>query len=169
MIFSILNLMRNERSSTQKLLAPRPPRAVFLVRLALAFVFVTEGIQKFLHPEALGVGRFVKIGIPYPDIAAPFVGGVEIACGALILLGLFTRLAAFALVVDMIVAIVATKVPILLGYGFSGFADPTGPTGFWSMAHEARLDLTLLLCCLYLLAVGPGAMSIDGRMKRRPL
>jgi putative oxidoreductase len=168
MIFSILHLMRNERSSTQKLLAPSPPRAVFLVRLAVAFVFVTEGIQKFLAPEALGVGRFAKVGIPYPDITAPAVGGIEIACGALILLGLFTRLAAFALVVDMIVAIVATKVPILLGHGFSGFADPTGPTGFWSMAHESRLDLAMLLGCLYLLAVGPGTMSIDGGMKRPP-
>jgi putative oxidoreductase len=168
MIFSILNLMRNERSSTQKLLAPSPPRAVFLVRLAIAFVFVTEGIQKFLYPDALGVGRFVKIGIPYPDIAAPFVGVVEIACGALILVGLFTRLAAFALVVDMIVAIVATKVPILLGYGFNGFADPTGDTGFWSMAHASRTDLAMLLGCLYLVTVGPGALSIDG-MKRRPL
>ena len=169
MIFSILHLMRNERNSTQKLLAPSPPRAVFLVRLAIAFVFVTEGIQKFLYPEALGIGRFAKIGIPYPDISAPFVGGVEIACGAVILLGLFTRLAAFALVVDMIVAIVATKVPILLGYGFGGFADPIGPTGFWSMAHAARTDLAMLLGCLFLVAVGPGTMAIDGNVKRRPL
>jgi putative oxidoreductase len=169
MIFSILHLMRNERNSTQKLLAPSPPRAVLLVRLAIAFVFVTEGIQKFLYPEALGVGRFLKIGIPYPDMAAPFAGVVEILCGALILLGLFTRLAAFALVVDMIVAIVATKVPILLGHGFGVFPDPTGPTGFWAMAHESRTDLAMLLGCLFLVAVGPGTVSIDGRMKRRPL
>src|ERR1044071_6743475 len=113
MIFSILNLMRNERNSTQKLLAPSPPRAVLLIRLAVAFVFVTEGVQKFLYPDALGVGRFTKTGIPYPDMTAPFVGIVEIACGALILFGLFTRLAAFALVIDMIVAIASTKVPIL--------------------------------------------------------
>lgn len=169
MIYSILHLMRNERNSTQKLLAPSPPRAVFLVRLAIAFVFITEGIQKFLYPEALGIGRFTKIGIPYPDIAAPAVGSIEIACGALILLGLFTRLAAFALVVDMIVAIVSTKVPILLGYGFAGFASPTAQTGFWSMAHESRTDLAMLLGCLFLVAVGPGTMSIDGNVKRRPL
>ena len=169
MIFSILHLMRNERNSTQKLLAPSPPRAVFLVRLAISFVFVTEGIQKFLYPEALGIGLFTKIGIPYPDIAAPVVGAVEMMCGALILFGLFTRLAAFALVVDMIVAIVATKVPILLGYGFGGFADPTGPTGFWSMAHESRIEVAMLFGALFLVAVGAGTMSIDGRMKRRPL
>ena len=169
MIFSILHLMRNERNSTQKLLAPSPPRAVFLVRLAIAFVFVTEGIQKFLYPEALGVGRFTQIGIPYPDMAAPFVGVVEILCGVLILLGLFTRLAAFALVVDMIVAIIATKVPILLGHGLGVFPDPTGATGFWAMAHEARVDVAMLLACLYLVAVGPGTLSFDGRMKPRAL
>jgi putative oxidoreductase len=169
MIFSILNLMRNERNSTQKLLAPSPPRAVILVRLAIAFVFVTEGIQKFLYADALGVGRFTKIGIPYPDMTAPFVGVVEITCGALILFGLFTRLAAFALVIDMIVAITSTKIPILLGYGFAGFADPKAAPGFWSMAHESRTDLAMLLGCLFLVIVGPGAASIDGRVKRRPL
>ena len=169
MIFSILNLMRNERNSTQKLLAPSPPRAVLLVRLAIAFVFVSEGIQKFLYPDALGVGRFTKVGIPYPDMTAPFVGVVEIACGALILFGLFTRLSAFALVIDMIVAITATKLPILLGYGFAGFADPKAATGFWSMAHESRLDITMLLGCLFLLVVGPGTASLDVRRKRRPL
>jgi len=166
---SLLNLMRNERNSTQKLLAPSPPRAVFLVRLAIAFVFVTEGFQKFLYPDALGVGRFAKIGIPYADMTAPAVGVVEIVCGAMILLGLFTRLAAFALLIDMIVAIVSTKLPILLGYGFGGFAEPSGETGFWSMAHESRLDVAMLLGCLFLVVVGPGTASIDGRMKRRPL
>src|SRR5262249_6152131 len=147
--------------------APSPPRAVFLVRLAIAFVFVTEGLQKFLEPEAFGVGRFTKIGIPYPDITAPTVGAIEVACGALILLGLLTRLAAFALLIDMVVAIVSTKVPILLGYGFAGFAEPTGATGFWSMAHESRVDVAMLLACLFLVVVGPGTVSIDGRMKPR--
>jgi uncharacterized membrane protein YphA (DoxX/SURF4 family) len=169
MIFSILHLMRNERTSTQKLLAPSPPRAVLLVRLAIAFVFVTEGVQKFLYPDALGVGRFTKVGIPYPDMTAPFVGVVEIACGGLILIGLLTRLAAFALLVDMIVAIVATKVPILLGYGFAGFADPAGHTGFWAMAHESRTDLAMLLGCLFLVVVGPGTIAIDSNVKRPPL
>jgi putative oxidoreductase len=166
---SLLNVMRNERNSTQKLLAPSPPRAVVLVRLAIAFVFVTEGLQKFLDPDALGVGRFTKIGIPYADITAPAVGAIEIACGALILIGLFTRLAAFALLIDMVVAIVSTKVPILLGYSFAGFAAPVGETGFWSMAHESRTDVVMLLGCLFLVVVGPGTVSIDGRMTRRSL
>jgi hypothetical protein len=62
--------------------------------------FLSEGIQKFLFPESLGVGRFVKIGIPLPELMASFVGVTEIICGALILIGLFTRLACVPLLID---------------------------------------------------------------------
>ena len=120
----------NRQSSTVNVSAHQAPSALLLLRIAIAFVFITEGIEKFLDPEALGVGWFTKIGIPYPDILAPFVGGVEIAGAALVLIGLYTRLAAFALVIDMGVAITATRLPVLLGYGFWGFPAPTGATGF---------------------------------------
>jgi putative oxidoreductase len=156
-------MFMNRQSSTEHVTARQAPTAMVLLRIAIAFVFVTEGLQKFLYPEALGVGRFIKIGIPFPEISAPFVGGVEIVGGALVLIGLYTRLAAFALVIDMIVAITATKVPILLGYGFWGFASTTGKTGFWAAAHEARLDLMMLSSCLLLLAIGPGKASFDQR------
>ena len=155
-----------ERSSTLRVVAPWAPGAVLLVRLAIAFVFITEGIQKFLSPDALGVGRFAKIGIPSPEMMAPFVGVVEIVAGSLVLIGLATRLGAFALLVDMIVAIISTKVPILLGYGFWVFAGPTARPGFWSMAHEARTDLAMLLGCAFLLAVGPGTVSVTHRLAR---
>ena len=151
----------NRQSPTERVIAHQAPPALVLLRIAIAFVFATEGIQKFLYPEALGVDRFIKIGIPYPEITAPFVGGVEILAGALVLIGLFTRLAAFTLVIDMVVAITATKLPILLGYGFWGFAATTGKTGFWPAAHEARLDLMMLSSCLLLLAIGPGKVSFD--------
>ncbi|HEX8114830.1 MAG TPA: DoxX family protein, partial [Kofleriaceae bacterium] len=107
--------------------------------------------------------RFTKIGIPYPEFSAPLGGGVEVVGGARVLLGLYTRLAALPLVIDMIVAITATKVPILLGYGFWGFAATTGRTGFWPAAHEARLDIMMLSSCLLLLAIGPGKASFDQR------
>lgn len=149
-------------NETERLETQHAPRAMVLLRIAIGFVFITEGIQKFLFPEVLGSGRFAKIGIPYPDIMGPFVGGIEIACGTLVLIGLLTRLGAFALLVDMVVAITATKLPILLGYGFLGLAAPAGNTGFWAAAHEARLDITMLLGCALLVAVGPGRMSFDG-------
>lgn len=158
----------NRQSSTEREIAHQAPPALMLLRIAIAFVFITEGIQKFLDPEAFGVGWFTKIGIPYPEISAPFVGGVEIVGGALVLIGLYTRLAAFALVIDMVVAITATKVPILLGYGFWGFAAATGKTGFWPAAHDARLDLMMLASCLLLLAIGPGKASFDQPRQAAP-
>jgi putative oxidoreductase len=93
-----------------------------LVRLLVGLVvFFPEGIQKLTFPDLLGAGRFAKIGIPYPDLMGPFVGAVETICGALIILGLFTRLASIPLIVIMIVAIVSTKIPILLGSPATAF------------------------------------------------
>ena len=129
--------------------------------------FLSEGVQKFLFPDALGVGRFVKIGIPYPDVMAPFVGVCEIACGALLILGLLTRLAAIAMIVNISVAIVSTKIPILLGHGFWRFGLPTMKSyGFWSMVHEARTDFAMLLGGIFLLIVGAGCLSIDALLVR---
>jgi uncharacterized membrane protein YphA (DoxX/SURF4 family) len=153
------------QSTVDQLFVSDAPRAVWLIRLAIAVVFVTEGIQKFLYPDALGVGRFAKIGIPAPEVMAPFVGVVEIAAGALVLVGLLTRLGALALLIDMVVAITSTKVPILIGHGFWGFAAPTTRTGFFGMAHEARTDLSMLLGCAFLLIVGAGSWSVDARLR----
>jgi hypothetical protein len=90
-------------------------------------------------PDILAAGRFANIGIPFPELMGPFVGIVEIVCGALIILALFTRLAAIPLIIIMIVAIVSTKAPMLLGHDFWIFHLPKLPRyGFWSMMHEAR-------------------------------
>ena len=75
------------------------PGSVVLIRLMVGAVFLSEGIQKFLFPAALGVGRFTSIGIPAPGIMAPFVGVVEIGCGVLVIIGLGTRLSAVPRVV----------------------------------------------------------------------
>lgn len=159
-------MFMNRQMPNDRAIAPSAPAAVVLLRLAIAFVFVTEGIQKFLDPELFGAGEFAKIGIPYPSILGPVVGGVEIAAGALVLVGFFTRLSAFVLMLETLGLIAATKVPILLGYGFWGFSAPSGPgarTGFWPAAHEARLDLMLVFGCLLLVSIGPGAVSLDDR------
>lgn len=141
------------------------PRETLLVRLLVGWVFVSEGLQKFMYPDALGAGRFAKIGIPLPQLLGPFVGAVELVCGALIVVGLLTRLAAIPLIIDMLVAIASTKVPILIGHGYLGFASPAGKTGFWSMLHEARVDVSMLLASSFLLLVGAGEWSLDARLK----
>lgn len=126
------------------------PRVTLAIRLATGGIFLSEGIQKFLFPAALGVGRFARIGIPRPELMAPFVGVVEIVCGVLLLVGLLTRLAAIPLLVDMCVAIATTKIPMLVHQGF------------WAMAHEARTDVAMFCNLLFLLAAGPGKLSCDG-------
>src|SRR5260370_42330058 len=93
--------------------ADRAAKAVLLIRILVGWVFLSEGIQKFLFPDSLGVGRFVKIGIPWPQIMAPFVGVVEILCGTLLLIGFLTRLATVPLLIDIAVALYSTKIVTL--------------------------------------------------------
>ena len=151
----------------RQLIATSAPISVILIRLLVGGVFLLEGIQKFLYPNEVGAGRFAKIGIPAAEVMGPFVGVVEIVCGTLVLVGLLTRLAAILLIINMLVAILSTKIPILLGHGFWGFSLRNLPYyGFWGFVHEARTDLSMLLGSLFLLLVGAGAWSIDARLSR---
>ena len=131
----------------------RTAKAIVLVRVLVGWVFVSEGIQKFLFPDSLGVGRFLKIGIPWPQVMAPFVGSVEIVCGSLVLVGLATRLAAVPLLTVISVALYSTKI------------IPFAKNGFWGTLHEARTDVSMLLGLVFLLLVGGGAWSLDVRME----
>jgi putative oxidoreductase len=133
----------------------RVSKAVFLIRVLVGWVFLPEGMQKFLFPISLGVGRFAKIGIPWPQVMAPFVGIVEIVCGSLLLIGLVTRLATVPLLIDIAVAIYSTKIVT--------FAK----NGFWGTLHEARTDVSMLLGLGFLLLVGGGAWSLDAWLARR--
>jgi len=141
----------------------QPVRATILVRLAVGGVFLSSGLVKFLF-ENQGPGRFAKIGLP-PQWALA-VGAIEVGCGALLVLGLFTRLAALPLVADMVVAIVTTKLPLLFGAG----PEPVTAmpkTGFWAFAYQARLDVTMLVACAFLVAAGAGLWSLDAILSRR--
>jgi putative oxidoreductase len=155
-------------SSLERYTQTKAPASVVLIRVMVGLVFVTEGIQKFLYPDELGVGRFLKIGIPAPETMAPFVGVVEIVCGGLLILGLLARLAAMPLIITISTAIVTTKIPMLLGHGIWRFTLAKLPRyGFLSMIHEARTDLAMLLGLLFLLIVGAGAWSVDARLGSR--
>src|SRR5664279_5543037 len=141
------------------------PRAVILIRLMVGIVFLSEGIQKFLYPAEMGAGRFAKIGIPSPELMGPFVGAAEIVCGTLILLGFFTRLAATVMLIDISVALLSTKLPILLGRAVGRFSLPKLPRyGVWSSLHEARVDLCMWLGSLFLILVS--AKTRAGPLRR---
>lgn len=128
------------------------PRSAALIRLAVGAVFLSERLQKFLDPAARGAGRFAKIGLPEPTLLGLFVGSFEVVCGALVLVGALTRLAALPLMTIMLVALAATKWPIL------------HDRGFWDAAHEARTDWAMLLGSLFLMIAGSGPWSLDRLM-----
>jgi putative oxidoreductase len=138
-------------SNTDISWANRTAKAILLIRILVGWVFLSEGVQKFLFPDSLGVGRFAKIGIPWPQFMAPFVGVVEIVCGTMLLIGFLTRLATVPLLIDIAVALYSTKIVT--------FAK----NGFWGTLHEARTDVSMLLGLVFLLFVGSGVWSLDSR------
>jgi len=118
---------------------------MILIRVIVGLVFLTEGILKFLHPGELGSGRFAHIGSPFPYIAAPLVGAIEIAAGAAVIVNLYAGDAAILLLLVIITALITTKIPILLGRHLGPFAPPKlEHYGLLSFLHEARTDLSML-------------------------
>ena len=129
--------------------------AFIIPRIVVGLVFLTEGIQKYLFPELLGTGRFLKIGFSNPAFWAYFTGSFEIVCGILVLFGLLTRLASIPLIIIMAVAFVTTKYPLQID------------KGFWIFAHEYRTDFAMTMLLLLLLIYGGGGISLDNKIFRR--
>jgi len=151
-----------------RLFSANAPAAVILIRIMVGGIFLSEGVQKFLFPADSGAGRFVKIGIPYPEFSAGLSGTFEILCGTLLILGFLTRLAAIPLLINITVAILSTKIPVLLHTSFLGFSLPkVGYYGFWGFLHEARTDLSMVLGLIFLLIVGAGTWSLDAEIGER--
>lgn len=154
--------MSQREMSLFQLTATRASGAVVLIRLYVGLIFVGEGVLKFLRPDALGPGRFEKAGIPAGGFFAYLDGVFEIACGAAILVGLLVRLATLPMIVDMVGALVITKVPLL----WSGAPLYPKEGGFWDFFHEGRLEVAMLCGSVFLLIVGAGSYSLDSRMSR---
>jgi putative oxidoreductase len=142
------------------------PKSTVLIRLMAGGVFLWEGILKFVYQNQ-GVGRFTKIGIPAPAAMATFVAILEIVGGLLLIAGFLTRWISVPFVIQMIVAILTTK--IALYYGTSPLPAPPAPpqSGFWAVLHEIRSDYAQIMCVAFLLVAGPGPWSIDSAMARR--
>ncbi|HMO18508.1 MAG TPA: DoxX family protein [Oligoflexia bacterium] len=127
-------------------------KATIIIRFIVGYIFVTEGIQKFIYSDSLGVGRFIKIGILYPEIMAPFVGWCEIIFGAFLLVGFFVRVAFIPLIIIMFTAITTTKIDLLLNEGIFYFS------------HEARNDLLMIFGLIFIFMKGAGANSFDRKI-----
>jgi len=118
---------------------------MILIRVIVGFVFLLEGVLKFLRPDQLGAERFASIGLPYAHQLAPLVGGIEIGAGAAIILNFYAGDAALALLIVICTALVTTKIPILLGRPLGPFAlTKLNEYGWLSFFHEARTDLSML-------------------------
>jgi uncharacterized membrane protein YphA (DoxX/SURF4 family) len=116
---------------------------------------LSEGIQKFLFPETLGVGRFTTIGFSHPEFWAGFTAIFEITCGMLLISGFLARMATVPLLIIMVVAFISTKLPILES------------KGIWAMLHEERADFAMTITLAIILINGPGDWSLGHRIKRR--
>ena len=143
-------------------------RYTLLLRLMAGSVFFWEGLLKLVYVNQ-GVGRFTKLGFPFPELTAHFVAGFEIIGGLLIMAGLVTRLVALGFVIEMVVAILSTKISLFLGT--SPLALPASPpkVGIWAVLHEIRSEWAQLTTSLFLLLAGPGPWSLDAWRARRLL
>lgn len=142
-----LNALRRILDAVLGRLAFAPP---LLARLVIGVVFTGSGWGK-LHNLGQVTQYFASLGIPFPELQAPFVASVELVCGALVLVGLGTRFVAVPLIGTMVVALLTALAPKIDGLG-SLFG----------------LSEFLYIALLVQLAIGgAGAVSLDHVVARR--
>ena len=115
------------------------PAATVALRIMAGGVFLWGGLLKFVYANQ-GVGRFTKLGMPLPEMTAAFVAWVEIVGGLLLLAGFLTRYVTFTFIIEMLVAMLSTKIGVYLGTSPLP-APPLPPLdGFWAVLHEIRSE-----------------------------
>ncbi|WKA27390.1 DoxX family protein [Bradyrhizobium roseum] len=115
-----------------------------IMRLVVGYTFMLAGWGK-LNNLPLMIENFAGWGIPFPNILTPFVSAVECFGGAMLILGVFTRIPAAMLAVVMVVAIISAKWSDVDSLqALLGFEEATYFAGF-----------------MWLAIAGPGAVSLD--------
>ena len=142
------------------------PRATVLIRVMAGTVFLWEGIMKFVFANQ-GVGRFTKLGFPAPHFTATADAWLEIIGGILIISGLLTRVIAIPFIIEMLVAMASTKIPMYLGTSPLPLPPVPPQVGFWAVLHEIRSEYAQLASCAFLFLAGPGPWSVDAILLRR--
>jgi putative oxidoreductase len=121
-----------------------------LSRVTIGFIFIQSGWGKLHHLDKV-TQFFASLGIPAPQLQAPFVSAVELGCGTLVLLGLFTRVASIPLIGTMVVAILTAKLK-----------DVTDVGDFFSLS-----EYLFIVLLVWLIVKGPGALSLDFLLARK--
>src|SRR5208283_2417292 len=142
------------------------PKSTLVLRIMAGGVFLWEGILKFVYVNQ-GVGRFTKLGMPFPHFTANFVGCLEIVGGLLLLSGLMTRLIAIPFIIEMIVAILSTKISLFLGTSPLPLPPAPPQVGIWAVLHEIRSDYAQILTTTFLMINGPGRWSLDALLLKK--
>jgi putative oxidoreductase len=142
------------------------PTATVLLRLMAGGVFLWEGLLKFVFANQ-GVGRFTKLGIPAPEVMANFVGMLEIVGGILLIAGLLTRVIAVPFIIEMLVAMLSTKISLYLGTSPLPLPPVPPQIGLWAVLHEIRSEYAQIMVTIFLLIAGPGRWSLDALLARR--
>ena len=114
------------------------PSGIILLRLMAGGVFLWEGMLKFIYVNQ-GVDRFTKLGLPFPQATANMVGVLEIVGGILLITGFLTRAIAIPFVIEMLVAILSTKISLYLGT--SPLPLPPVPPPDWTVGSFTRSTL----------------------------
>jgi len=136
------------------------PRATLLLRVMAGGVFLWEGIMKFVFPN-LGVGRFTKLGFPFPGPTATFVAVLEIVGGIMVITGWQTRAISIPFAFEMLVAMLSTKISMYLGTSPLPLPPSPPQTGFWAVLHEIRSEYAQMFVSLFLMKEGAGRWSLD--------
>lgn len=132
-----------------KLLAKWQPAALSLFRFVTGLLLFQYGIAKFLKFPVLPY--FAKLP---PMIAT--AGALELVLGALLIVGLFTRISAFILSGLMACA-------YFIGHMFK---DPANPV-FHPLLNGGTLAILFCFACLYLSTAGGGPFSLDATMRKK--
>ncbi len=124
--------------------------APLVARVIVGVIVAAHGLQKlFMGPEFGAQVR--EIGVPLPVLTGYAISTVELIGGILLIIGLFSRLAALVLTLNQTNAIIFVKI----GMGV-GFLSPLDTPGV-----GAELDLALIAGYLTIFFVGPGRYSLD--------
>lgn len=121
-----------------------------LTRLTIGFIFIQSGWGKLTHLDKV-IQFFTALGIPAPQLQAPFVAAVELGCGLLVFLGLFTRWAAIPLIGTMVVAIATVKIH-----------DVAQISDFFSLS-----EYLFIVLLIWLIIKGAGRVSLDSFICKR--